>query len=95
MDPDVVVVLVLGGLGLAGRMRKSTSPAGRTARSTARRVVAPVQSGARYLLPVIGGPIAAVLGAAGAVVGESAGEVLDGAAATADWVRGRPRAGRA
>ena len=91
MDPDVVIVMVLGGLGLAGRLRKATSPAGRAARGGAHRVTAPVQSGARYVLPLVGGPIAAVVGAVGTVVGESVGEVLDGVSAAADWLTGRPR----
>ncbi|GAC1530235.1 MAG: hypothetical protein NVS3B12_04530 [Acidimicrobiales bacterium] len=89
MDPDVVIVMILGGLGMAGRLRKKISPAGGAARNAARTVVAPIQSGARYVMPVAGGAVATVAGVVGTVVGESVGEVLDGVAAAGDWVRAR------
>lgn len=89
MDPDVVIVMILGGLGMAGRLRKKISPAGGAARHAARTAVAPIQSGARYVMPVAGGMVATVAGAVGTVVGESVGEVLDGVAAAGDWVRAR------
>ena len=90
VDPDFVVLAVLGGFALAGRLRRGASPTGHRVRSAATSIVRPAQAGARSWIPVLGGPLASVLGAAGIVVGEGVGEVLDGAAATAAWVTGRP-----
>ena len=93
MDPDVVLFAVLGGLALAGRLRRCHSPAGAAARSAVEGVIRPAQKGARTLVPVVGGPLATIIGVAGTVVGEGVGEILDGAAATADWFMGRPPPG--
>jgi hypothetical protein len=89
MDPEFLLFAVLAGLALAGRLRRVASPAGRTARSAVQSVVRPAQSGARNMLPLAGGSVAMVMGAAGTVIGEGIGEVLDGTAAAADWVTGR------
>jgi hypothetical protein len=89
MDPEFWLFALLGGLALAGRLRRVASPAGRTARSAVQSAVRPAQSAARSLLPLGGGPVATVMGAAGTVIGEAIGEVLDGTAAAADWATGR------
>lgn len=89
MDPQFVVLVVLGGLAMAGRLRRGASAAGSSVRSGARAAVSPVQRASRQV-PLVGGAAATVLGAAGTVIGESVGEVLDGLAVTTGWIAQRP-----
>jgi hypothetical protein len=93
VDPEVLLLALLGGLALAGRLRRTPSPAGRRARSAVQSAVQPAQDSARSWLPIGGGRVATVLGAAGAVIGEAIGDLLDGTAAAADLATGRRAAG--
>lgn len=85
MDPDFVVLLVIGGLALAGRMSRGASAAGHSVRAGAGAVVTPIRSGLLHI-PVVGRPAGMIVGALGVVAGESVGEVLDGVAAAATWL---------
>jgi len=88
VDPQFVFMAAAGALSLIGRLHRrdhGPSVAGDAVRAVARASARPAAGVARHV-PVVGGLTAAVVTLMGTVVAETAGEVLDGAAATGMWL---------